>query len=133
MRVSNTNANMTSAAASVAAARAELSSSRRSRRSQQSARRIVRSFYEARAGAGILKGMVRVRVHVTLKPSLLDSAGRTVGAALQKLGFDEAHGVRIGKVIDLELESFDETRVKDMCERLLANPVIEDYRFEVAS
>ena len=73
--------------------------------------------------------MPTVRVHVTLKPSLLDSAGRTVAQALEKLGYGEVQGVRIGKLIELQLERYDETRVKEMCDRLLANPVIEDYRY----
>lgn len=77
--------------------------------------------------------MVTVRVYVTLKPSLLDSAGRTVAAALQKLGYEEVEGARIGKLIELKLEKFSEDRVKAMCDTLLANPVIEDYRFEVVS
>lgn len=74
--------------------------------------------------------MPRVRVAVTLKPSLLDSAGRTVADSLTKLGFDELRGCRIGKIIDLEVESYDEARIEEMCDRLLANPVIEDYRIE---
>lgn len=72
-----------------------------------------------------------VRVFVTLKPSLLDSAGRTVASSLQKLGFDAVQGVRIGKLIELQVETFDEAMVKAMCDKLLANPVIEDYRFEL--
>jgi len=75
--------------------------------------------------------MVTVRVLVTLKPSLLDSAGRTVAQSLGKLEFDEVEQVRIGKVITLELKEYDESRVKAMCDKLLANPVIEDYRIEV--
>jgi len=75
--------------------------------------------------------MTTVRVYVTLKPSLLDSAGRTVAGSLQKLGFTELSEARIGKLIELKLESYDEARVKEMCDKLLANPVIEDYRFEV--
>ncbi len=75
--------------------------------------------------------MPSVRVFVTLKPSLLDSAGRTVADALQKLGFDEVQGVRMGKLIVLNLDRFEEAQVRSMCEKLLANPVIEDYRFEV--
>ncbi|GMU29929.1 MAG: phosphoribosylformylglycinamidine synthase subunit PurS [Chthonomonadaceae bacterium] len=75
--------------------------------------------------------MPSVRVFVTLKPSLLDSAGRTVADALQKLGFDEVQGVRMGKLIVLDLDRFEEAQVRSMCEKLLANPVIEDYRFEV--
>lgn len=75
--------------------------------------------------------MTTVRVYVTLKPSLLDSAGRTVSGSLQKLGYTELAEARIGKLIELKVEKFDEARVKEMCEKLLANPVIEDYRFEV--
>jgi phosphoribosylformylglycinamidine synthase subunit PurS len=77
--------------------------------------------------------MKTVRVYVTLKPSLLDSAGRTVAGSLQKLGYDEVQNTRIGKLIELQVEDFSEARVKEMCDRLLANPVIEDYRFEVVS
>ncbi|MBI5707297.1 MAG: phosphoribosylformylglycinamidine synthase subunit PurS [Armatimonadetes bacterium] len=77
--------------------------------------------------------MVTVRVYVTLKPSLLDSAGRTVAGSLKKLGFDEVSNCRIGKLIELQVEDYSEARVKDMCDKLLANPVIESYRFEVAA
>lgn len=75
--------------------------------------------------------MPTVRVRVTLKPSLLDSAGRTVAGSLNKLGFDEVEDVRIGKLIEIQLGTVDEDRVKSMCDRLLANPVIEDYSIEV--
>ena len=75
--------------------------------------------------------MTTVRVYVTLKPSLLDSAGRTVAGALEKLGYTETEEVRIGKLIELKLDNYSEARVREMCDRLLANPVIEDYRFEV--
>lgn len=74
--------------------------------------------------------MTTVRVYVTLKPSLLDSAGRTVAGALQKLGYEELEDVRIGKMIELKVKDFSEARVKEMCDRILANPVIEDYRIE---
>lgn len=74
--------------------------------------------------------MTTVRVYVTLKPSLLDSAGRTVAGALEKLGYDELQDVRIGKMIELKVKEFNEARVKEMCEKILANPVIEDYRIE---
>lgn len=76
--------------------------------------------------------MPKVRVFVTLKPSLLDSAGRTVADSLGKLGFDEVKGARIGKVIELEVEQVDDARIREMCDTLLANPVIEDYRIEVS-
>ncbi|MCC7230668.1 MAG: phosphoribosylformylglycinamidine synthase subunit PurS [Fimbriimonadaceae bacterium] len=75
--------------------------------------------------------MTLVRVYVSLKPSLLDSAGRTVSSALQKLGYPELEEARIGKMIELRLSTVDENRIKEMCEKLLANPVIEDYRFEI--
>jgi phosphoribosylformylglycinamidine synthase len=75
--------------------------------------------------------MTTVRVFVTLKPSLLDSAGRTVAGALQKLGYEELEEARIGKLIELKVRNYDERRVKEMCDKLLANPVIEDYRVEV--
>ena len=75
--------------------------------------------------------MVTVRLFVTLKPSLLDSAGRTVAGSLSKLGFKEVSEARIGKLIELQMEQYDPERVDAMCRQLLANPVIEDYRFEV--
>jgi phosphoribosylformylglycinamidine synthase PurS subunit len=74
--------------------------------------------------------MPTARVYVTLKPSLLDSAGRTVAQALQKLGYAEVEQVRIGKLIEVQVDSYDEARLKEMCDKLLANPVIEDYRIE---
>lgn len=74
--------------------------------------------------------MPTVRVYVTLKPSLLDSAGRTVSGALQKLGYSELEEARIGKLIELKLDRYEEARVREMCDKLLANPVIEDYRIE---
>jgi phosphoribosylformylglycinamidine synthase len=73
--------------------------------------------------------VARAQILVTLKPSLLDSAGRTVASSLQNLGFTEVGEVRVGKLIEIELAEFSEARVKEMCEKLLANPVIE--RFEI--
>lgn len=75
--------------------------------------------------------MPLVRVSVVLKPALLDSAGRTVAQALGNLGFDEVQDARIGKLIELRLETADDARIKSMCDRLLANPVIESYRYEI--
>lgn len=68
---------------------------------------------------------------VSLKPSLLDSAGRTVANSLSNLGFEGVEGVRIGKTVTLEMSEYDEGKVREMCDRLLANPVIEDYEIEV--
>jgi len=75
--------------------------------------------------------MNTVRVLVTLKPSLLDSAGRTVASSLKSLGFDEVQNARIGKLIELDIENPTDERVNEMCKTLLANGVIEDFTFEV--
>ena len=77
--------------------------------------------------------MALVRVYVTLKPSLLDSAGRTVNNSLHKLGFSEIDEVRIGKMIELNVADYNEARIEEMCRKLLANPVIEDFKFEKVS
>lgn len=77
--------------------------------------------------------MVTVRVYVTLKPSLLDSAGRTVADSLHRMGYQEVKDARIGKLIELKMESADEARIKEMCDELLANPVIENFRYEVVA
>lgn len=77
--------------------------------------------------------MPTVRVSVRLKPSLLDSAGRTVNDSLHGLGFPEVDGVRIGRLIEFQMDPVEEGRIRLMCERLLSNPVIEDYEFEVVS
>ena len=79
--------------------------------------------------------MVRARVHVTLKPGVLDPQGKAIEHALHSLGFQEASDVRQGKVIELTLEESDSTKarasVQAMCEKLLANTVIEDYAIEL--
>ena len=81
------------------------------------------------------------RVYVTLKPGVLDPQGLAVGHALARLGFPEVKGARIGKYIELELQLDDATagdhaaldgRLKKMCEGLLANTVIEQFRWELA-
>lgn len=75
---------------------------------------------------------MKARVHVMLKDGVLDPQGEAVRHALGALGFDEARGVRQGKVIELDLaEGTTEDRVAEMCERLLANTVIESYRIEM--
>ena len=74
-------------------------------------------------------------VKVGLKPSVLDPQGKTVLAALHSLGFSEAKDLRVGKHFEITLEGKDragvENRVKQFCEKLLVNPVIEHYSFEV--
>jgi len=78
--------------------------------------------------------MPRVRVLVTLKPTLLDAQGRTVQEALHALGYTNVHQVRIGKVIEMDVIDEGqpvEAQVQEMCDRLLANPVTERYEIEV--
>lgn len=76
--------------------------------------------------------MPKAQVFVTLKPAILDVQGQTVKTALEQLGFEGVGDVRIGKYITVELpEGAGEEEVRAMCEKLLANPVLEDYRFEV--
>ncbi len=78
---------------------------------------------------------MKARVHVMLKNGVLDPQGEAVRHALGSIGFDGVEGVRQGKVIELELTETDkdkaEASVKDMCEKLLANTVIESYSVEV--
>lgn len=75
------------------------------------------------------------RVFVGLKTGVLDPQGRTIANSLNALGFDEVLDATQGKVIELKLEPDDsenvEARVKEMCEKLLANTVIESYRIEL--
>ena len=77
---------------------------------------------------------MKARVFVTLKNGVLDPQGKAIGNALHGLGFGSVGEVRQGKVIDIELSERDETKarasLKDMCEKLLANTVIENYRIE---
>jgi phosphoribosylformylglycinamidine synthase len=77
--------------------------------------------------------MAQVKVYVTLKPTLLDAQGRVVQNALASLGYADIGQVRVGKYIELDMAETPEleTQVRRICESLLANPVIEDYRFEV--
>jgi phosphoribosylformylglycinamidine synthase PurS subunit len=74
---------------------------------------------------------MRARVHVRLKEGVLDPQGVAIGRALAQLGFGGVGEVRQGKMIELQLDDTDgaeaEARVRAMCERLLANPVIETY------
>ncbi|WP_059104462.1 phosphoribosylformylglycinamidine synthase subunit PurS [Shouchella shacheensis] len=77
--------------------------------------------------------MYKVNVYVTLRESVLDPQGVAVKRALHTMDYSEVKDVRIGKYLELEVAKTDnvEERVKEMCEKLLANTVIEDYRFEV--
>jgi phosphoribosylformylglycinamidine synthase subunit PurS len=79
---------------------------------------------------------VKARVFVTLKNGVLDPQGKAIGNALHNLGFGGVGEVRQGKVIELDIAERDETRarasLKDMCEKLLANTVIEKYEIELS-
>ncbi len=78
-----------------------------------------------------------VKVFVTLKEGVLDPQGKAVENSLHSLGFGAVREVRVGKYLELRLDVAEvedaERQARRMCEKLLANPVIEDYRFEVAA
>jgi phosphoribosylformylglycinamidine synthase subunit PurS len=76
---------------------------------------------------------LKARITITLKPGVLDPQGQAIAGALKGLGYQGVESVRQGKVIDIELaDATDaERRLGEMCERLLANTVIEDYRVEI--
>jgi phosphoribosylformylglycinamidine synthase PurS subunit len=78
---------------------------------------------------------MKARVFVTLKNGVLDPQGKAIGHALSNLGFKAVGEVRQGKVIDIELAEKDESQaranLKEMCEKLLANTVIEKYEIEL--
>ena len=74
---------------------------------------------------------MKVRVHVSLKPGVLDPQGRAVHHALAGLGFSGVEDVRIGRTVELDLaDDTPDDRIAAMCEQLLANTVIENYRIE---
>ena len=75
------------------------------------------------------------RIHVTLKPVVLDPQGDAVLTGLHQLGFDAVSSVRVGKYLEVALAAPDEqaasNAVRQMCDKLLANPVIESYNYSV--
>lgn len=77
----------------------------------------------------------RVEVRVTPREGLLDPQGRAVQTALASLGFDGVEGVRVGKLVRMWVEASSESealnRAREMCDRLIANPVTEDYSVEI--
>lgn len=80
--------------------------------------------------------MAKAKIHITLKQGVLDPQGKAVRHALDSLGFAGVEQVRIGKLIEIDLadgpRGEQEAQVREMCERLLANTVIEEYTFEIA-
>ncbi|UKP00514.1 phosphoribosylformylglycinamidine synthase subunit PurS [Nostoc sp. UHCC 0870] len=75
------------------------------------------------------------KIFVTLRPSVLDPAGVAVQSGLQQMGYNTVENVRIGKYIELTITSSDETKARQdmerICDQMLANPVIENYRFDL--
>jgi phosphoribosylformylglycinamidine synthase len=80
---------------------------------------------------------MRVKIFVSLKRGVLDPQGKAIERSLHTLGYSEVQDVRMGKYLELDLEATSaesaEARVREMCDKLLANPVIEDYRYEISS
>lgn len=78
---------------------------------------------------------MKARVHVFLKDSVFDPQGNTVSHSLKQMGFSTVAGVRIGKVIDVDLQTMDraeaEKQMKLMCDKLLVNPVMESFQLEI--
>lgn len=79
--------------------------------------------------------MAQVKIYVTHKKGILDPQGKTVEGALKSLDYTNVSHVRIGKYIELDVEGKDmkkiSSQVDEMCKKLLSNPIIEDYTFEV--
>jgi phosphoribosylformylglycinamidine synthase len=79
--------------------------------------------------------MFLARVYVTLKPTVNDPQGLTITGGLHSLGFETVDSVRAGKYLEIRLDGADraaaEAQVAEMCRKLLANPVIEDFRYEI--
>ncbi len=79
--------------------------------------------------------MYLAKVYVQYRPTVSDPQGQTIRGGLHQLGFDSVTSVRAGKYMEITLDADSEDaagqQVRDMCDKLLANPVIEDYRFEI--
>jgi phosphoribosylformylglycinamidine synthase subunit PurS len=84
-----------------------------------------------------MKMLFNSRIYVTLRPSVLDPAGVAVQSGAQHLGYDNVDSIRIGKYIELNINAESEDQAKEqlnqLCDQLLANPVIENYRFELTA
>jgi len=78
---------------------------------------------------------MRVKIFISLKQGVLDPQGKAIENSLHSLGYHEVHNVRVGKYIELEIDRASpaarELRIREFCDKLLTNPVIEDYRFEI--
>lgn len=80
---------------------------------------------------------MKAKIHVTLKQGILDPQGKAIEHALESLGFKNTGNVRVGKYMELDLNESDKAKaeqsVKSMCEKLLANTIIEEYRYELSA
>jgi len=78
---------------------------------------------------------MRVKIFVSLKHGVLDPQGKAIERSLHSLGYGEAKEVRVGKYLELDIDAPSraaaELRIREMCDKLLTNTVIEDYRFEI--
>ena len=78
---------------------------------------------------------MKVKIYVTLKEGILDPQGKAVQHSLHTLGYASVRDVRIGKHIEIKISDMSEetieSRIKEMCHKLLANPIIEDFRYEI--
>jgi phosphoribosylformylglycinamidine synthase subunit PurS len=78
---------------------------------------------------------MRAKIFISFKNGVLDPQGKAVERSLHTLGYQEVRDVRMGKYLEIELDASSretaEARLREMCDKLLANPVIEDYRFEI--
>ena len=78
---------------------------------------------------------MRVKIFVSLKNGVLDPQGKAVERSLHSLGYKEVQDVRVGKFVELNLQAGSreaaEDRIREMCDRLLANPVIENFHYEI--
>jgi phosphoribosylformylglycinamidine synthase len=78
---------------------------------------------------------MKAKVHVTLKQGILDPQGKAIEHALDSLGFKNTANVRVGKYMELDVNETDkakaEVQIRQMCEKLLANTIIEEYRYEL--
>lgn len=79
--------------------------------------------------------MLKAKIYITLKKSVLDPQGITVKHALKSLGFKGIDGVRMGKYVELSLNSKSRKaatkEIENMCKKLLANPIIEEFRYDI--
>ena len=80
---------------------------------------------------------MKARIHITLKQGILDPQGKAIEHALDSLGYKNAGNVRVGKYMEVDVNETDKAKadsaVKSMCEKLLANTIIEEYRYELSA